>query len=98
MRPEEGENVERERKGRTEGCLEREEVVVSSKAGHMPDRRLRRKNIALFVSIVPPFAETPKKGVGEYCTTTTNWDCHRHQGVRQPDFFPNVIGHQGVRH
>ena len=34
----------RKGKGRTEGCLEREAVVVSSK-GHTPDHRSRHKDI-----------------------------------------------------
>ena len=39
----------KERKGRTEGCLEREEMMVFSKEGRMSDHRSRRKDIAHFV-------------------------------------------------
>ena len=34
--------------------------MVSSKEGRMPDHRSRRKDIAHFASIIPPFAETLK--------------------------------------
>ena len=43
-----------------EGRLLCEEVEVSSKEKHVPDYSSRRKDISLFASIVPPFAETLK--------------------------------------
>ena len=46
-------------KGRAEGCLDREVVVVSSR-GHTPDHRSCHKDITLFAPIIPPFAETLK--------------------------------------
>ena len=52
--------VGKRKTGRAEGRPERAEVVVSSKAGHVPDHLSRRKDISLFAPIVPFYAETIK--------------------------------------
>ena len=46
-------------KGRAEGCLDREVVVVSSR-GHTPDHRSCHKDITLFALIILLSAETLK--------------------------------------
>ena len=66
------------------GILPRERKVSKKQAA--PTRRSRLWKVGLDFLMIREC---------DYCTIPTNSDCHCHQGVRPPDFWLGVIGHQG---